>query len=100
MSDKTFADYLAEDRRLAILRTLEAAAEYEANDSMLAQFARQIGHAVSRDQIRTDLAWLKEQGLITIEEILTVQIAKLTQRGLETAQGIVTTPGVKRPSPQ
>ena len=34
------------------------------------------------------IAWLKEQGLVTVEEIATVQIATLTQRGLETATGM------------
>lgn len=101
MSAKTYSDIVAEDRRLVILRTLEASAGYEANESMVVMIVRQFGHAVSRDQIRTDFGWLKEQGLITVEEIATtVQIATLTQRGLETAQGFVTTPGVKRPSPQ
>ncbi len=97
---KTFAEHVAEDRRLVILRTLENSGGYEANESMVAMVVRDFGHAVSRDQIRTDFAWLKEQGLLTIEEIATVQIATLTQRGLETAQGFAITPGVKRPSPQ
>ena len=48
--------------------------------------------------IRTEFAWLSEQGLVTIEEIATVQIAKMTQRGIETALGIVVTPGVARSS--
>jgi len=100
MSSRTYGEIVAEDRRLVILRTLESSSGYEANESMTAMIVRQFGHGVSRDQIRTDFGWLKEQGLITVEEIATVQIATLTQRGLETAQGFVTTPGVKRPSPQ
>ena len=98
---KSYAEYIAEDRRLAILRFLEESAEYEANESMLAPVLRDIGHVVSRDQVRTDLAWLKEQGLVTLTDFRDVlRVAKLTERGLETAAGIVITPGVKRPAPR
>ncbi|HZP46303.1 MAG TPA: hypothetical protein VFB15_11700 [Candidatus Binataceae bacterium] len=97
---KLFSEILAEDRRLGILRTLQACADYESNESILAAALDQIGHRVSRDSIRVELAWLKEQGLLTLEVIADIHIAKLTQRGLETACGIITTPGVKRPGPQ
>jgi hypothetical protein len=95
----TFAERLAQDRRLVILRLLQSVPGYEANESVVAMAVRDFGHACSRDTIRTDFAWLAEQGLLTIEEIATVQIATLTNRGFETAQGIVVTPGVARPSP-
>ncbi len=100
MTNRSYEDYVAEDRRLAILRLLEESAGYEANESMIAAVLRDIGHVVSRDQVRTDFAWLKEQRLVTLAEIATVQVAALTQRGLETATGIVVTPGVKRPAPR
>jgi hypothetical protein len=88
--------------RLEILRVLQESAGYEANESMIAAVLRARDHIVSRDQVRTDFAWLKEQGLLTLTltELATVQVAELTQRGLETASGIVTTPGVKRPAPR
>ena len=38
--------------------------------------------------------------LTGLEDLSTVLIATLTQRGVETVLGIVTTPGVKRPSPR
>jgi hypothetical protein len=95
----TLAERIAEDRRLVILRLLESSPGYTANESLVVIALRDFGHAASRDQVHTDFAWLKEQGLVTLEEIATVQIASLTQRGAETAQGFVTTPGVKRPSP-
>lgn len=97
---KSFAEIMTEDRRLVILRSLENCAGYESNESMITIALHQFGHRVSRDQVRTEFTWLKEQGLITLEEIAGVMIATLTQRGIETAQGIVTTPGVKRPSPR
>ncbi len=97
---KTFAERLAEDRRLVILRTLEACAMYEASESFVVAAARDCGHAASLDQVRADFAWLKKQGLLTTEDIAGVAIATLTQRGVEAAEGIVTVPGVKRPAPR
>jgi hypothetical protein len=96
----TLHERIAEDRRLVILRMLENSPSYTANESLIAIVLLDFGHGASRDTVRIDFAWLKEQGLLSIEEIATVQIATLTQRGVETAQGIVTTPGVKRPSPR
>ena len=96
----TFAERMAEDRRLVILRLLHDSPRYSTNESVIAIALRDFGHGVSRDQARTDFAWLTENGLITVEDLSTVLIATLTQRGVETVLGIVTTPGVKRPSPR
>lgn len=97
---KSFEERVAEDRRLVILRALEHSAAYESNESLITMVARDFGHVCSRDQIRTDLAWLKEQRLVTVEEISDVWIATLTHRGLETAAGIIVVPGVNKPSPR
>jgi DNA-binding transcriptional ArsR family regulator len=95
-----FDAHMAENRRLMILRLLEAAAAYETNESIIALTLHDFGHVLARDQVRIDLAWLREAGLVTIEEMATIWIARLTQRGLETAQGVIVTPGVQRPSPK
>ncbi len=95
----SYAETVAEDRRLVILRILESAGAYEANESMVGMVLRDFGHAVPRNQVREDFAWLEKAGLVTVEELASVKIAKLTQPGLETSQGIVVTPGVKRPGP-
>jgi hypothetical protein len=97
---KMFSERISEDRRIIILRALEASAGYESNESLLTMILRDFGHAVTRDQTRSEVTWLEENGLLTCEEIGGVMIATLTQRGSETAQGIVVTPGVKRPSPR
>jgi len=96
---KTFVERLAEDRRLVILRLLERSAGYEANETVIAMALHDHGDACSFDQVRIDFAWLKDAGLLTIEETAGLQIAHLTNRGAETAMGIVTTPGVSRPRP-
>lgn len=94
-----FASHLTEDRRLVILRVLLDSAAYTANAYLLHSMAEQLGHSVSTDAILTDLAWLEEQGLIHVEVVADVSIARLAQRGEDVARGRTKVPGVKRPRP-
>jgi len=96
-----YDNFVAEDRRLVTLRLLEKAAGYKLNSTVLAMNLERLGHAVSRDQVKTDIAWLAEQGLVK-QEVLTeiaVVVASITPRGLDVATGRAIVPGVKRPSP-
>ena len=96
-----FSDLYAQDQRLALLRILEQdTAAYTLNESMLQDCMGQVGHKCSRDCVRTHLAWLKEQGLVTIDDNLGFYVATLTSRGVDVAQGTATAPGVKRPRPR
>jgi polyribonucleotide nucleotidyltransferase len=96
----SLAKLMEEDRRLAILRLLESQQGYHLNDSVVQDALSRLGHAVSRDQVRTDFAWLDEVGLLSVEVVLDrVHIAKLTSRGVDVAKGLATVPGVKRPRP-
>ena len=94
-----FAQLYSEDRRLVILRMLSAAPEYTANAFVLRPGLEAVGHAMSADQLATELAWLAEQGLLGLGAVADVTVAKLTQRGADVAAGRVVTPGVKRPEP-
>lgn len=94
-----FADYLTEDRRLVILRLLSETPGYSSNESILDAGLEAMGHAVSRDQVRTDLAWLAEQDLVSVETVRGVMVARITQRGADVAKGQAVVPGVKKPSP-
>ena len=89
-----------EDRRLAILRFLAEDKAYQLNTAMLQEALRAIGHTVSRDEVETQAAWLEEQGLVTLERIGPVTVAKLSERGLDCATGACCVPGVKRPGPR
>ncbi|MCW4628267.1 MULTISPECIES: VpaChn25_0724 family phage protein [Marinomonas] len=93
----SFKDLLKEDQRLVILRSLEEMPAYEANESILDTCLESYGHNISRDAVRTHLAWLQEQDLITIREMSGCQIAKLTGRGQDVVTGQAIVPGVKRP---
>lgn len=88
-----------EDRRLVILRYLSEDDDYSLNDSMLDKCLAGIGHGVSRDVLRADLAWLAEQGLLTTEEVGTIVVATLTGRGDDVAKGRAVVPGIARPRP-
>jgi DNA-binding transcriptional ArsR family regulator len=96
----SFARALEEDRRLAILRLLSEAPGYSVNSSVLQAALQAFAHRVSRDRVHGDLAWLREQGLITIEEFDSVVVATLSARGLDVAEGAADHPGVKRPAPK
>jgi Fe2+ or Zn2+ uptake regulation protein len=87
--------------RLTLLRLLAEQAGYQANSSILTTAAdHSAGFTVSRDQVRTELAWLSEQGLVSTRSILDgLMVAKLTERGADVAAGRAVVPGVQKPGP-
>lgn len=95
-----FDQYQTEDRRLTLLRALQAAAQYTANAYLLRSYCGHLGHVVSGDRIEQDIAWLDEQGLLDVQKAQGVTVATLTTRGLDVATGAATVPGVKRPLPE
>ena len=97
MLNDDFGEHLAEDRRLVILRVLLESAAFKANEYILQRMLETLGHVVSHDRVRTDMAWLREQELVTVEVIGGMHIATLTSRGDDVANGRSTQPGVKRP---
>jgi hypothetical protein len=92
-----YADFLRQDMRLVILRLLVEMPAYRANSSVLNTALDSYGHAASRDQVKTELQWLAEQGALTLEEIGPVLVATLTTRGQDIAAGRARVPGIKRP---
>lgn len=94
-----FADMMKADQRLVILRLLAEMIAYKANSSVLTGRLDQLGHALSRDQVRTHLAWLGEQGLVSNDEpVPGVLVATLTEHGRDVARGRALVPGVSRPN--
>ena len=92
-----FSTHLTEDRRLVVLRVLAESSGYTANEYILKQMLEQFGHVVSSDRVRTDLAWMHEQQLLTVSQVAYVHIARITARGQDVAAGRTVVPGVKRP---
>jgi hypothetical protein len=94
-----FDQFQTADRRLVILKGLEAAAQYRANLLLLRRYCDAVGHVVSSDRIAADMAWLAEQGLVELDATGPVHVATLTARGLDVATGRAEVPGVQRPQP-
>lgn len=92
-----YAQHLTEDRRLVILRILAELPAYRANSSVIYTLLSQWGHAPTRDQVKTDLNWLQEQELLSVEEVASIYLATLTERGADVVAGRAIVPGVKRP---
>lgn len=91
---------IQEHLRLTILRLLLEDPAYTLNDSLITDLTVEYGFDPSRDKVRTELSWLKEQGLVTADNDPHIIIATLTERGADVAQGRVTVPGIKRRSPR
>ena len=96
---KSFTEIQTEDRRLTLLILLQRSGEYTANIYLLGSALASMGHSVSQDRISSDLHWLAEQGLVTIDNPGELLVATLTTRGQDVANGHTTVPGVKRPGP-
>ena len=92
-------EIIAADRRLAILQALEEDPDYSHNEMVLRAALGTLGHNLSHDLLRSELAWLAEQGLITITTVADVQVARLTARGEDVGLGHAHVPGVRRPGP-
>lgn len=98
MSD--YGEVVRQHRRLAILRHLEACAEYTSNGSILQSVLVGVGVPSTRDQVITELAWLKEQGFVTYDDRADFLVVTATMRGAEIARGLASHPDVQRPSPR
>lgn len=95
----SYAELVTADMRLVVLLSLAQDFGYSHNEYVLKEVLRQLGHAVSSDKLRTELAWLQEQGLVELEDVMSTKVVKLTTRGKDVADGSVVVPGVKRPEP-
>ena len=92
-----FEKYMLRDMRLVMLRILAETPGFRSNSSVLSMLLHQFGHTVSRDKVKTELRWLAEQGLVTLEEAGTVLVTTLTERGQDVAEGRAVVDGIARP---
>lgn len=94
----SYAETVRKHRRLAILRHLEACSDYTSNASILTDVLDGVGVTSSRDQVVTELAWLKDNGFVTYETTAGFIVVEATQSGVEIARGRSTHPEIQRPS--
>ncbi len=99
MNQQPFADYLRQDQRLVVLRILSELPQFRSNSSVMANLLGEYGHHPSRDQVKTELVWLGEQNLSKVEDIGSVLVVTLTERGADVAAGRASVPGVSKPRP-
>ena len=92
-----YADFLRKDMRLVLLRILLEMPSYRANSSVLSGMLHQLGHSPTRDQVKTELRWLAEQGLIGLDEVGSVLVVQLSERGQDVAEGRAVVDGVAKP---
>ncbi len=95
----SYVSTVSKHRRLTILRFLADSPEYTSNASIMVEVCNSLGVTSTRDQVAGELAWLKEQGMVTYEDHGVVIVVTATTRGVEIAQGLARHDGVKRPRP-
>ncbi|WP_428242972.1 hypothetical protein [Gynuella sp.] len=95
-----FNDMVKQEQRLLMLQLLEQDAGYSHNENILHRGLNALGHAVSMDAVRAHIELLRDAGLVTVTQSDAVgMIAKVTNRGLDVAQGNTVVSGVARPLP-
>lgn len=87
-------------RRLSILRILDNAAGYTSNESILTAMVNHFGITSTRDQVRGEIAWLAEAGMVSSEDLEGLLVVTATARGAEIAQGRAHHPDIARRSPK
>ena len=97
-----YEDAVTANIRLIILRELKDSNGYTSNDSVLQMVLDKWGQKLSRDRVRTELAWLSDQALLTSVPLgeSGSQRVTLTERGLDVANGHAAVPGVQKPGPR
>lgn len=96
----SYAEILAADRKLAILRLLIEAGG-ECGESVLEKGLHMLGHraSVDRDQVRRDLRELADMDCLVVEFFQEkVMIAAITRRGVSVANGVIQVEGVASPA--
>lgn len=95
-----YQEHQSRHRRLSILLTLSESPGYTGNDSYLCMVVNEFGIVSTRDQVRSELTWLRDHGFITSREVANTFVATMTEAGGEIAAARRTDPGIAKPSPK
>lgn len=93
----SYAEEVQKARRQAILLALYFSPGYTGSLPLLRTQIDAAGYVASLDLVQTEIAWLAEQGLVSL--LPDGAAARLTARGEDIALGRSQSPGVRRPSP-
>ncbi|WP_462171101.1 VpaChn25_0724 family phage protein [Pseudoalteromonas xiamenensis] len=92
---------MAEHQRISILIALKESPDYGANISMLSDVLNHYALGCSRDQLKTLLNWLEQNGYVKLERMSeNTWVARITASGIDVADGRSIVPGIKRPAPR
>lgn len=94
-----FAEHVARDARLVILKALWEETDNSLNDVLLQKALEAFGHYKSREYVVTQLNALKELGAVTLRKAGTVTVATITRAGADHVERRGIIEGVARPSP-
>lgn len=86
--------------RITVLRLLAEAPGYSLNESLLHGHLPRLAFNCTRDQVRSEINWLAQQGLVHVDDVGGLLVASLSPDGLDIAEGRGTHPDVQRPSPR
>lgn len=94
----------AANQRIIALQALEQDSAWELSTQMLQRALEHFGHALSAVAVDGLVDWLAERDLVTVRQLGRelaggLRVAKLTQAGLDVAQGRQRVTGVDRPLP-
>lgn len=89
-------DIFLGNKRILILQNIEK--NITLSNEMLQRALRAYGHSISVEEVNRHLLWLKERGLLKIDELsASILTAELTRHGKEVAKGIVRESGIDDP---
>ncbi len=94
-----FGMLLRAQRRRVLLGLLAEAPTYESSQYVLYHALEGTHLETSSSAIALELAWLAERGLATLDQLAGATVARVTQRGLDVAKGLILIDGVARPDP-
>lgn len=94
----SYADVVAADCRLIILRKLAGEADNRLNETILVKVLETFGHTKSRDYVRQQIRKLEELNAVKVTEAGSVLVAELLRAGLDHVERRAFLVGVGRPS--
>jgi len=85
--------------RLYLLQALERSAGQTSHEHLLRDMMDQTGLRTSSAQLRAEVEWLRDAGLVRIDPCGEGWIVALREAGADLAQGRATRDGIARPRP-
>ncbi|MBL8575120.1 MAG: hypothetical protein JNM13_15705 [Hyphomicrobiaceae bacterium] len=91
-------EMVRQEARLIILRALAGEPDGRLNSSLLQSTLEAFGLTRSREWVHEELAWLADVAAIAVQDIASVRVASLTDKGREHVERRRVIEGIKRPS--